>query len=38
MTVEQSDAFQKGLAGTIELFEMLEAATPIIPAEGDKIE
>lgn len=38
MTVEQSEAFQKGLAGTIELFEMLEAATPIIPAEGDKIE
>lgn len=34
MTVEQSEAFQKGLAGTIELFEMLEAATPIVPAEG----
>lgn len=33
MTVEQSKAFQKGLAGTIELFEILEAATPIIPAE-----
>ncbi len=34
MTVEQSEAFQKGLAGTIELFEMLEAAQTIVPAEG----
>ena len=34
MTVEQSEAFQKGLAGTTDLFEMLEAATPIVPAEG----
>lgn len=34
MTVEQSEAFQKGLAGTIELFEMLEGAHTIVPAEG----
>lgn len=34
MTAEQIVAFEKGLAGTIELFEMLEAASPIVPAEG----
>lgn len=34
MTEEQADAFEKGLAGTIELFEMLETAHAIIEAEG----
>lgn len=34
MTPEQADAFQKGLAGDIELFEILEAAHAIIEAEG----
>ena len=35
MTAEQADAFRKGLAGDIELFEILEAAHAIIEAEGD---
>lgn len=37
MTVEQSEAFQKGLAGTIELFEILEAADAIVPEKQDTV-
>lgn len=36
MTVEQSKAFQKGLASDIELFEILEAAEAIVPEEDKK--
>lgn len=34
MTDDQAWAFQRGLASDIELFEILEAAEAIVPAEG----